>query len=391
MAEWLQGLLRLVEHRPPVAGAWLASPDLDDDTARVRQLAKEADELATAEAWLAAEIPDWQQLDPTAAERLENLSVSSARTDPPLRGGLDRSSGDLLALTHAFDDAGEHIGQARHSAGLLAAAFEAGRVDDIALVAIDRLVELGQLAASDCPPEPDWFDEKGLQAASEALGLLSEIVPRYVAARDELIADFKPAVVELDLEELRERRDRRIKILGKIGRGYRADRATLAAATVSSKATGRTMRTPGRPDHLAAGPQRARSGRVRACGSVGRVLSRPEPRRVRARRERHRDRDPSRQGRGAVGRGRRRYHRRAIACRGHRPGTRPSLGSSTPLTTLRFVSRRSGMGRSLLRPDPPCSPTNSGHWRMSAPGAAGSRLLAPPWPVSCCPSKSCRA
>ena len=242
MAEWLQGLLRLVEHRPPVAGAWLAASDLGEDTAKVRQLATEADQLATVEARLAAEIPDWQELDPAAAERLENLSRSSARIDPPYRRGLDGGSGDLLALQQALDDAGEHIGQARHSADLLAAALDAGRVDDVPLVAIDRLVELGRLAACDFPPEPGWFDENGLQAASEALGLLSEIVPRYISARDELMADFKPAVVELDLEALRERRDERIRILGKLGRGYRADKATVAAATVSGKAAGRTMR-----------------------------------------------------------------------------------------------------------------------------------------------------
>lgn len=242
MAKWLQGLLRLVEHRPPVSGAWLAAPDFEDDTARVRQLAMEADALAAAETRLAAEVSDWQQLDPAAAERLENLSTSATEIDPPFRGGLNGSSSDFLALKQALDDAGEHIGQARHSAGLLAAAFEAGQVDDVALVAIDRLVELGRLAASDYPPEPDWFDEKGLQAASEALGLLSEIVPRYVSARDKLVADFNPAVIELDLDELLERRDERLKILGKLGRSYRADKATMAAATVSGKATGRTMR-----------------------------------------------------------------------------------------------------------------------------------------------------
>lgn len=241
MSEWLQGLLRLVEHRPPVAGAWLAASDLDEDTARVRQLATEAGELATAEARLAAEIPDWQQLDPAASERLENLTRASAGIDPPYGRGLDGNSSDLLALKQALDEAGEHIEQARHSADLLAAAFEAGPVDDISLVAIDRLVELGRLAGSNFLPEPGWFDEKGLHAASEALGLLSEIVQRYISARDEMMADFKPAVVELDLEALRERRDERVKILGKLGRGYRADKATVAAA-VSGKATGRTMR-----------------------------------------------------------------------------------------------------------------------------------------------------
>ncbi|MYJ80937.1 MAG: hypothetical protein F4046_03825, partial [Acidimicrobiaceae bacterium] len=241
MSEWLQGLLRLVEHRPPVAGAWLAASDLDEDTARVRQLATEAGELATAEARLAAEIPDWQQLDPAASERLENLTRASAGIDPPYGRGLDGNSSDLLALKQALDEAGEHIEQARDSADLLAAAFEAGPVDDISLVAIDRLVELGRLAGSNFLPEPGWFDEKGLHAASEALGLLSEIVQRYISARDEMMADFKPAVVELDLEALRERRDERVKILGKLGRGYRADKATVAAA-VSGKATGRTMR-----------------------------------------------------------------------------------------------------------------------------------------------------
>ena len=242
MAEWIQGLLRLVEHRPPVAGAWLASPDLDHDTAKVRQLAKEADELSTVEAWLAAEFSDWRQLDSLAANRLESISKSLTEIDPSFSVGLDSRSGNLLAFVQALDDAGEHIGQARHSAGLLAAAFEAGRIDDIPLIAIDRLVELGRLATSDCLPERDWFYAGRLEAASEALGLLSEVVPRYISTRDKLAAEFKPTVLELDLEALRKRRDERLKILGKLGRGYRADKATLAAATVSGKATALTMR-----------------------------------------------------------------------------------------------------------------------------------------------------
>jgi very-short-patch-repair endonuclease len=241
-AEWLQGLLRLVENRPPVAGAWLAAPDLDDATARVRRLAAEAGELAAAETRLAAEVSDWQQLDPAAAERLEHHSASCAEIDPPFSGDVSGGASDLMALKQTLDDAGEHVEQARRSAGLLAGAFRAGPVEDIPLVAIDRLVELGRLAASDNPPEPGWFSRKGLRAASDALRLLSEIVPRYLSLRDRLVADFEPAVIELDLEALRERRDARLKIFGRLGRGHRADKATVAAATVSGKATGRTMR-----------------------------------------------------------------------------------------------------------------------------------------------------
>ena len=119
---------------------------LTDDalaTAKVRQLAKEADELATVEACLAAEFSDWRQLDPVAANWLERISKSLTEIDPSFSVGLDSRSGDLLAFAQALDDADEHIGQARHSAGLLATAFEAGRIDDIPLIAIDRLVELG--------------------------------------------------------------------------------------------------------------------------------------------------------------------------------------------------------------------------------------------------------
>ena len=242
MAEWLQGLLRLVEHRPPVAGAWLEAPDFDAATARVRQLAEASGELADIEARLAAELSGWRQLEPAAAERLEGLTRSLAEIDPPISVGMDSRSDELLTLKQALDDAGEQIGQARQAAAQLAAAFGAGGVDDVDLAVIDRLVELGRLAASDSPPEPGWLDEKCLQAASEALALLSEIVPRYISTRDELLADFEPAAVELDLEAMRERRDERLKILGKLSRGYRADKAALAAATVSGKATGHTMR-----------------------------------------------------------------------------------------------------------------------------------------------------
>ena len=242
MAEWLQGLLRLVEHRPPVAGAWLEAPDFDAATARVRQLAEASGELADIEARLAAELSGWRQLEPAAAERLEGLTRSLAEIDPPISVGMDSRSDELLTLKQALDDAGEQIGQARQAAAQLAAAFGAGGVDDVDLAVIDRLVELGRLAASDSPPEPDWLDEKCLKDASEALGLLSEVVPRYISTRDKLLSDFKPAVVELDLEAMRERRDERLKVLGRLGRGYRADKAALAAATVTGKATGPTMR-----------------------------------------------------------------------------------------------------------------------------------------------------
>ncbi len=241
MAEWLQKLLKLVEKRPPVVSAWLISLELESDTAKVRQLALAANELAEVEAQLASEITAWRQIDPAAAEKLEKSFESLINSNPRIDINQENTARDIAELKHALDEAGEHIKQAQQLSELLATAFSAGQIEKIPLAAIDRLVELGRFATSDCPPEQGWFNEAGLQAASEALETLSEIVPRYISSRDKITRDFKPDVLELDLALLKERRDERARIIGKLGRSYRADKATMAAVTISGKATGQTM------------------------------------------------------------------------------------------------------------------------------------------------------
>ena len=117
---------------------------------------------------------------------------------------------------------------------------------------LDQLAKLGELADSGTPPEPDWFHDGPLQAACKAHRVLAEIVPAYISQRLDLTKDFKPAVLDLPLEELRERFANRHKGLRRLGGAYRADKATLAKATISGRASKGTL---GRLDDLVAWQQ----------------------------------------------------------------------------------------------------------------------------------------
>ena len=262
-ALWLQELLRLVETRPPIAEPWMTTPDLSEANNRVTQLATEADALSKTERKLSRWTPAWSGLDSTAADRLDQIFLRIAQVVPApalghngtyrlssIEGELTESSAtpgaleshtstQLCALRDALDDAATIIETLSSAARDLMTAF--GISGDVSPIMLDRLSKLGELADSGAPPEPAWFHDGPLQAAREAHEVLSEIVPTYIAQRDNLKQDFRPSVLDLSLEALRERFVHRHKGLRKLGSAYRADKATLAGATISGRTSKETL------------------------------------------------------------------------------------------------------------------------------------------------------
>ena len=273
-APWLQELLRLVESRPPIAEPWMTTPNLAEANNRVAQLAAEADALAETERELSHWTPDWSRLDPTAANSLDQMRSRMAEFDPApdightstyrlssneghltessvTPGALEtHTSTQLCALRDALDGAARIIETLNSAAMELVTAF--GVNGAVSPIVLDRLAKLGELANSETPPEPDWFHDGPLEAAREAHRVLSEIVPPYIAQRDDLMQDFKPTVLDLSLKTLRERFANRHKGLRKLGGAYRADKATLASAAISGRTSKETL---GRLDDLVAWQQ----------------------------------------------------------------------------------------------------------------------------------------
>ena len=294
-APWLQELLRLVESRPSIAESWMTTPDLSEANNRVAQLATEADALAETERHLSRWTPDWSKLDPAAADGLDQICSRMAELDPTPDVGhtgaysLSTSQGQLIessttpgaledhtsiqlcALRDALADAAKTIKMLSSAAIQLTTAFKVN--DDVSPIMLNRLAKLGELANSETPPEPDWFEDGPLEAAREAHRVLSEIVPPYIAQRDDLMQDFKPTVLDLSLDALRERFANRHKGLRKLGGAYRADKATLASAAISGRTSKEIL---GRLDDLVAwqrAHQQLKTAESEHAGALGAYYS----------------------------------------------------------------------------------------------------------------------
>ena len=195
-AEWLLGLVRLAVARSPVAPAWLTSTELSSVNSSVNELADASGRLASTEVKLDSAVHNWRSLDTAASYRAERLLADLRGARPPvgkccglLRGGSPgtrlrpprRRARPRPLLVH----------WSRWSARLSAPV----PLDGVSLSLLDHLVELGGLAAVDPLPEPSWLDAEGVQAASEALAVLSRLVARFVEQRNELMVDFKPSAL----------------------------------------------------------------------------------------------------------------------------------------------------------------------------------------------------
>ena len=111
------------------------------------------------------------------------------------------------------------------------------------------------LADSGTPPEPDWFHDGPLQAACKAHRVLAEIVPAYIFQRVDLTKDFKPAVLDLALEELRERFANQHTGLRRFGGAYRADTCgpTMSSHAMFSPLLASDQPSPDQPSPSASG------------------------------------------------------------------------------------------------------------------------------------------
>ena len=240
-AEWLLGLVRLAVARPPVAPAWLTSTELSSVGSSVNELADVSGRLASTEAKLDSAVHNWRSLDTAASDRAERLLADLRGARPPVGNVADCYETDLRALGSAASKARSSASAARPLVALVGEALGTGPLDGVSLSLLDHLVELGGLATVDPLPEPSWLDAEGVQAASEALAVLSRLVARFGEQRNELMVDFKPSALELDLEGLKERFDNVHTGLRKLGGAYRSDKAILAASTISGKVTKDTV------------------------------------------------------------------------------------------------------------------------------------------------------
>ena len=187
-----------------------ALDELEDDSYRTAVAA-----VRHAERELSHWTPDWSRLDPTAANSLDQMRSRMAEFDPApdightstyrlssneghltesgvTPGALEtHTSTQLCALRDALDGAARIIETLNSAAMELVTAF--GVSGAVSPIVLDRLAKLGELANSETPPEPDWFHDGPLEAAREAHRVLSEIVPPYIAQRDDLMQDHPEA------------------------------------------------------------------------------------------------------------------------------------------------------------------------------------------------------
>lgn len=244
--EWLHELLSLIENQHPVSLAWLTTPDLEEANPKVEALIAEAERLSETVHELDRWSTQWRDLDAAAADRIEQYRADLNKFLP---SGLlnEHSSDQLRVLESELASAVESMRAAEWHCRPLADAF---RVDDgLSVDTMGKLAALGALAQSETLPETAWFHDADLEAARAAQQALAEAVDRWRALRDDLSEDFKPEVVELDLDGLRARFAERHKGLRKLARAYRVDKATFAAVTVGGRVTRQTLE---RLNHLVA-------------------------------------------------------------------------------------------------------------------------------------------
>ena len=233
--DWLSALIDLIERRPSVSPDWLTVSNLDAVSERVEHLAELVDELLRVESDLSTWRPEWRELDPAASARLLRAMATAEAFDPPLSVLRDRTVSELRDVRSAFDAAAGHIESAREHASPLLDAFEFHA--EATVESLATLADLGKLASSESPPEPNWFYGDRLRMARASVSALEPLVTEWRDCAENLRHAFKRDALELELAGLRQRFQALHRGVRKLSSQYRRDKRELASVTVIGAVT----------------------------------------------------------------------------------------------------------------------------------------------------------
>lgn len=228
--DWFLELIELIERRPSVSPDWLAVSSLEPATEHVEHVAGLIDELRRVESDLDAWRADWRELDPAASDRLRQALAAAEELSPQLSALRDRAVSELREVRSAFDAAAGHIEAAREHASPLLDAFQFR--DEATVESLAVLAEVGKLADSASPPEPNWCDGVGLRTARAAAAALEPLITAWRKQADDLADTFTRDVLELDIARMRQRFRALHKGVRKLGGEYRNDKREIASASV---------------------------------------------------------------------------------------------------------------------------------------------------------------
>ena len=233
--DWLSALIDLIERRPPISPDWLSVNNLDLVSEQVEHLAELAEEMLSVESDLSAWHPEWCELDPAASAQLLQALATAETLDPPLSVLPDLTVSELRDVRSACDAAADHIQSAREHASPLLDAFEFR--SEATVKSLATLADLGKLARSESPPEPNWFHGDRLRMARAAVSALEPLVSEWRDYATELRHTFKREALELELAGLRQRFAALHRGVRKLSKQYRRDKKDLASATVIGAVT----------------------------------------------------------------------------------------------------------------------------------------------------------
>ena len=232
---WLSALIDLIERRPPVSPDWLSVSNLGVVSEQVEHLAELAEGLLRIDSDLSVWQPEWRELDPAASVQLLQRLATAEALDPPLSDLRDRTVSELRDIRSACDAATAHIESARKHASPLLDAFEVHA--EVTVGSLATLADLGKLASSESPPEPNWFHGDRLRMARAAVATLRPLVTEWRHYEEELRHTFKRDALELELAGLQQRFAALHRGVRKLSKQYRREKRELASATVIGAVT----------------------------------------------------------------------------------------------------------------------------------------------------------
>ena len=228
---WLRQLLSVIDRRQPVAAGWLAMPDVEQLSSRVRDLAVQLRERSELETSLGVLTSSWAAVDPLLADRVAAATADLARLDPPLVVDNGWTAAEMVRLIAGLEEVAQSIPRIEEPASRLGRAF--GFDDPVPTPLLERLTQLGSLAGDPTPPEAHWLNPVLRPALDEARQVLTQQLVEYRQRRQAVTEHFTDAVLELDLPALAARFREVHTGLRKLGGAYRADKRTLASVAVT--------------------------------------------------------------------------------------------------------------------------------------------------------------
>jgi hypothetical protein len=232
-AERLVDVLEHCATQPMTERTWWSAPNLEDVTARTRELTDhqqaqrhDIGQLETAYG------PGWARLDPRDATRVEQARHRLGRHDlvrpGPDPSTLDRQVGALRETVSLIEELREDSPYLAEALGAPARIRTIGEIFDLATVASH--------ANDDVRPDAGWSPPAVIGRVEAAVHVLGPLVAHYQARRAALDEIFTPEVEQLDLTDLVVRFEQRHRGLRKLSGAYREDKRTVARVARIGKA-----------------------------------------------------------------------------------------------------------------------------------------------------------